>query len=154
MVDIMTAEARSAFMSKVKTKNTKPELKVRKILHAAGLRYRLHRSDLPGSPDIVLPRFRICIFVHGCFWHGHDGCSKAKLPSTRVDFWAEKIKKNRDRDVQSIKNLIKQDWDVEIIWECETKSKKTLLAVLEKRILEKTVSSKEIKKLEPINIIS
>lgn len=100
--------------------NTRPELIVRKALHAAGLRFKLHVRSLPGTPDIVLPRHRCVVFVHGCFWHGH-GCHLFKIPSTRTDFWLEKIGVNRVRDVATTSNLIEGGWRVMAIWECAIK---------------------------------
>lgn len=122
MTDIMTQSERSALMRRVRTKNTTPETKVRRALHAAGFRFRLHRKDLPGTPDIVLPRFKTCVFVHGCFWHGHGGCSKAGVPNTHEAFWTEKISRNKERDSRTKKKLEKAGWNVSVVWECETKS--------------------------------
>lgn len=96
-----------------------PELVVRSYLHRRGLRFRLHRRDLPGRPDIVLPAYRVAILVHGCFWHGHAGCKRASLPKTRVSFWAEKIAANRERDARSIRALEALGWRPLIVWECE-----------------------------------
>src|SRR3954465_2902184 len=98
MVDPLSAEQRSYVMSRVRSRNTAPEVRVRKALHALGFRFRLHRSDLPGSPDIVLPRYRLAIFVHGCFWHRHPGCRRASMPSTRVAYWEEKFCRTIARD--------------------------------------------------------
>lgn len=109
-------------MARFKGKNTKPELLVRRALHAMGYRFRLHRRDLPGSPDIVLPRYRTAIFVHGCFWHHHEGCSVGKLPRTRQEFWSEKFRKNRARDEAVRIELEARGWRVETIWECEAKA--------------------------------
>jgi len=108
-------------MSSVRSKNTKPEIIVRKLLHAMGYRFRLHREDLPGSPDIVLPKYKTVIFVHGCFWHGHEGCPRAKLPKTNVDFWKEKIERNVARDRKDIKCLNALGWKPVVIWSCEVK---------------------------------
>ena len=116
------SEQRSRNMSAIKSKNTKPEIKVRKLLHAMGYRFRLHRKDLPGSPDIVLPKYKTVIFVHGCFWHRHENCKYASTPKTRKEFWESKFKANvkRDKEIQDkIKNL---DWRSVVIWECETKN--------------------------------
>ena len=116
-------EQRSRNMSAIKSKNTKPEIAVRKLLHSMGYRFRLHRKDLPGSPDIVLPKYKTVIFVHGCFWHRHENCKYASTPKTRREFWENKFKSNvkRDKEIQEkIKNL---DWRSVVIWECEIKNK-------------------------------
>ncbi|WP_256326113.1 very short patch repair endonuclease [Sphingomonas sp. NFR15] len=112
---------RSRLMARVKGKDTKPELLVRRALHALGYRFRLHRRELPGRPDIVLPRYRTAIFIHGCFWHRHPECSKASMPKTRVDFWREKFETNIDRDGRNIAALRELGWQVLVVWECETK---------------------------------
>lgn len=121
-MDIYTREKRSELMSRIRTTNTKPEVVVRKTLHRLRYRFRLHRKDLPGNPDIVLPRFQAVIFVHGCFWHHHIGCAKSKLPSTNVQFWTNKILGNVKRDKQVIANLRRSGWRVLVVWECETKN--------------------------------
>ena len=116
------SEQRSRNMSAIKSKNTKPEIKVRKLLHSMGYRFRLHSKDLPGSPDIVLPKYKTFIFVHGCFWHRHENCKYASTPKTRKEFWNKKFEENikRDSEIQDkIKNL---DWKSVVIWECETKN--------------------------------
>lgn len=114
-------------MSRVGNKNTKPELLVRRILHRAGYRFRLHRSDLPGSPDVVLPRWRTAVFVHGCFWHGHEGCRRSKLPSTRTDFWQTKVERNQERDGIAKKALERLGYKVVTLWECELKNEAGIL---------------------------
>ena len=108
-------------MSRISGEDTKPEITVRKILHAMGYRYRLHVRRLPGNPDIVLSRHRKVIFVHGCFWHGHPGCPRSKRPSTNVDFWNAKIDANIRRDERVVRELVSEGWMVLIVWECETK---------------------------------
>lgn len=108
-------------MMGIRGKNTKPEIVIRKTLFAAGFRFRLHRSDLPGRPDIVLPGKRIVIFVHGCFWHMHEGCKNARLPSTRPDFWREKLERNVERDRRNVNMLLGLGWRVLIVWECATR---------------------------------
>ena len=116
------SEQRSRNMSAIKSKNTKPEIKVRKILHSMGYRFRLHRKDLPGSPDIVLPKYKTVIFVHGCFWHRHENCKYASNPKTRKEFWENKFKTNvkRDKEIQEkIKNI---GWKSVVIWECEVRN--------------------------------
>ena len=120
-------------MARFKGKDTKPELLVRRALHAMGYRFRLHRRDLPGSPDIVLPRHLTIIFVHGCFWHQHEGCAVGKLPRTRQNFWSEKFTKNRERDAKVKAALEASGWRVLTIWECQAKASTLpgLLATLE-----------------------
>ena len=116
------SEQRSRNMSSIKSKNTKPEIKVRKVLHSMGYRFRLHRKDLPGSPDIVLPKYKTVIFVHGCFWHRHENCKYASNPKTRKEFWENKFKTNvkRDKEIQEkIKNI---GWKSVVIWECEVRN--------------------------------
>lgn len=117
MVDVLTPEQRRLNMSRIKATNTKPELFVRKALHALGYRFRLHRCDLPGCPDIVLPKYRVVIFVHGCFWHGHE-CPMFKLPTTRAAFWQKKIDQNQRRDKRVQAELIRSHWRVLTVWEC------------------------------------
>lgn len=119
MADIFSPAKRSEVMSRIRGRDTVPELVVRSYLHRRGLRFRLHRRDLPGRPDIVLPAYRVAILVHGCFWHGHAGCKRASLPKTRVSFWAEKIAANRERDARSIRALEALGWRPLIVWECE-----------------------------------
>lgn len=108
-------------MSRVAGRNTKPEMQVRRALHAAGMRFRLHRSDLAGTPDIVLPKYRLVVFVHGCFWHRHPGCRKAGMPKSRQDFWASKFSRNMERDQANYEVLQRQGWGVVVLWECEVK---------------------------------
>ena len=122
MADIVTPEVRSRMMSRIRSKDTLHEVKIRKALHAGGFRYRLHRRDLPGKPDITLPRYRATIFVHGCFWHGHD-CHLFRWPTTRPEFWADKIGKNKQRDRQVRTVLRGSAWRCLIIWECALKGK-------------------------------
>lgn len=117
-------------MSRVTGKNTKPEILVRKTLHSMGFRYRLHVRNLPGKPDIVLPRHKKVIFVHGCFWHGHENCRRSKRPGTNKKFWNEKIDYNIDRDIKSINSLKDMGWKVLTIWQCETKNFELLKAKL------------------------
>jgi DNA mismatch endonuclease (patch repair protein) len=123
-------DERRALMGRIKGANTKPELVVRRILHAMGRRFRLHRKDLPGRPDIVLPRFRTAIFVHGCFWHRHSGCRGATTPKTREEFWRSKFEANVARDSASETALAIAGWRVVVIWECETKDAAKLEARL------------------------
>ena len=115
-------EAVSLRMKRVKQRDTAPELFVRRLLFSKGYRYRLHNQKLPGRPDIVFPRRRKVIFVHGCFWHNHQGCRRSTLPKTRTAYWRDKIQKNRDRDAHVITTLQQLGWCVYIVWECEVKS--------------------------------
>ena len=112
--------ARSALMSRVRCKNTKPELVVRREVHALGYRFRLHRSDLPGTPDLVFPRLHKVVFVHGCFWHRHEGCSRTTTPTTRAAYWQRKFEQNVQRDRRNVTMLEALGWKVLVIWECET----------------------------------
>jgi DNA mismatch endonuclease (patch repair protein) len=126
MTDVYSQEKRSAVMRRVKAKDTKPELKVRRILTALGARYRLHRKDLPGTPDIVLPGRRLALFVHGCFWHGHDCARGARVPKANRDYWLAKVGRNRARDVASRGALAALGWRVETLWECDLKDAEAL----------------------------
>jgi DNA mismatch endonuclease (patch repair protein) len=108
-------------MARVRDRNTKPELAVRRLLHSLGYRFRLHRDDLPGRPDIVLPRYKKAIFVHGCFWHGH-GCRSGQLPKSRLEFWAPKIEENRARDARNFDDLRRAGWSIGVVWECQTRN--------------------------------
>lgn len=118
-MDKITKERRSWNMSKIKSKDTKPELKVRKILYKLGYRFRLHRKDLPGKPDIVLPKYKTAIFVNGCFWHRHDNCIEASRPKTNSEFWENKITKTVERDLKKHQLLRDDNWKVIVFWECE-----------------------------------
>lgn len=124
--------ARSAQMALVRSRDTKPEMRVRKALHAAGLRYRLHDSRLPGTPDLVFPSRRIALFVHGCFWHRHPGCAAARLPKTRQEFWTAKLAGNVGRDERQRVALEALGWTVLVIWECETKRPEQLTDLAER----------------------
>lgn len=131
MTDLLSPEQRSNLMSRIRGKNTKPEMIVRSWLHKHGFRFRLHRKDLPGKPDIVLPKYKTVIFVHGCFWHRHEGCKRATTPKTRTGYWEEKFRKNRDRDLSKSDALNALGWKVLVVWECETKNRATLESVLQ-----------------------
>ena len=120
-MDRLDPARRSANMAKVRGKNTGPELLVRRIAHAMGLRFRLHRSDLPGSPDLVLPRHKLVVFVHGCFWHRHEGCRRASVPATRQEFWDGKFAATVERDRRNLTVLEQSGWKVLTLWECELK---------------------------------
>lgn len=121
MVDIVSPAKRSIMMSGIRGKNTKPEIIVRKLLFSAGYRYRLYRKDLPGTPDIVLPKYRCAIFVNGCFWHGHDNCPLFRLPKSNTDFWRTKIGDNISRDHEKYNSLLANGWRIVIVWECALK---------------------------------
>jgi DNA mismatch endonuclease (patch repair protein) len=129
MTDVHSKEIRSFNMSKIKGKDTKPELLVRKFLHRKGFRYRIHAKDLPGKPDIVLPKYKTIIFVHGCFWHGHEGCKYYVIPKTKSDWWLNKINSTIAKDATNKEFLTSNGWNVIEIWECElgkTQREKTL----------------------------
>ena len=125
-MDTLTKEKRSWNMSKIRSKNTKPEIAVRSKLHKAGYRFRLHVKGLPGKPDIVLPKHNTIIFINGCFWHRHKGCKYAYKPKTRVDFWNEKLNRNIKRQDEVIKELRGLEWKVLVIWECEVGNEKLI----------------------------
>jgi len=135
MADVHTQAQRSYNMSQIKGKNTKPEMLVRRFLHAQGLRYKLHDKTMPGKPDLVLPKYRTVIFIHGCFWHGHKNCRYFVVPKTRTDWWLNKINTNQANDLKYQKDLKKQGWKVITVWECSLKPGKlesTLLSLLNK----------------------
>lgn len=131
-MDTLSKDARKRVMQANKSKGTSPEMRVRKALHALGMRFRLHRKDLPGKPDLVLRRWNLCIFVHGCFWHQHPDCSLASRPKSNQDYWEPKLRRNKERDKLHQIALEKLGWDVEVIWECETRRSDAL----ERRIRE------------------
>jgi len=118
-MDVVDSATRSRMMSGIRSKDTKPEMTVRKYLHAKGFRYRLHTRDLPGSPDLVLPKYRTAIFVHGCFWHRHPGCRYTTTPASNVERWAQKFKANTERDARKQAALEEAGWRVIVVWECE-----------------------------------
>lgn len=124
--DVFDRETRSAVMRRVKGRDTSPELKVRRALTRLGARYRLHRKDLPGSPDVVMPGRRLVLFVHGCFWHGHDCARGARTPKANRDYWLGKVARNRARDERARAELAAEGWRVETIWECELKHEAAL----------------------------
>jgi DNA mismatch endonuclease, patch repair protein len=125
-MDRLSPERRSWLMSRVGNKNTTAEVRVRRAVHFRGFRYRLHRRHLPGTPDLTFPRHRIAVFVHGCFWHRHVGCSKSIDPKTRVDYWQNKFAGNVERDRRAVAELEGLGWRVHVIWECETKDEQML----------------------------
>jgi len=118
MVDVMSPAVRSALMSRIRAKNTTPEVIVRRQLWARGFRFRLHTNALPGKPDLVLPKWKASVFVHGCFWHRHAGCPLFRLPKTRADFWDAKLSANRQRDLAAVRSLLDMNWRVAVVWEC------------------------------------
>jgi DNA mismatch endonuclease (patch repair protein) len=122
MSDIYEANKRSEIMSKISGKETKPEILVRTYLFSQGLRFRKNVKNLPGSPDIVLPKYNTVIFIHGCFWHGHEGCKRSKLPETNKKFWKNKINATKNRDLRNVAKLEKMGWKVIIIWQCSLKN--------------------------------
>lgn len=132
MTDTLSPSARSALMSRIRGKDTKPEILVRSLLHRMGLRFRLHRRDLPGSPDIVLPRHGAVVFVHGCFWHRHPRCKGATTPKWRVKFWRDKFAGNVERDKRNRRDLRRLGWKVLVVWECEMKKPQKLESKLGK----------------------
>ena len=119
-MDIVSKQTRSRLMSAVRQRDTKPEMVVRRMVHGMGYRYRLHVAELPGSPDLVFPRLKKVIFVHGCFWHRHR-CKKATTPATRTEFWMDKFEKNKKRDRKNVQRLRQMGWQVLVVWECQTK---------------------------------
>ena len=129
-MDKLDTERRSRNMSKVRGKDTAPELRVRRVAHRMGLRFRLHRKDLPGKPDLVMPKHRLAVFVHGCFWHRHEGCGRASTPSTRADFWQAKFDANVARDRRQIAALERLGWRVVVLWECESRDEVAIAARL------------------------
>lgn len=124
MADVHNKAIRSYNMSQIKGKNTKPEMLVRRFLHARGFRYKLHDKSLPGKPDLVLPKYKTAIFIHGCFWHGHEGCRYFVVPKTRTEWWLNKIKGNNANDHKAQDALVAQGWTVIVIWECDLKPNK------------------------------
>jgi DNA mismatch endonuclease, patch repair protein len=118
MADVVDKATRSRMMAGIRGVNTAPEIDLRRALHAAGFRYRIHAKELPGKPDLVFPRFGAVVFVHGCFWHRHAGCKWATTPSTNAAFWEEKLNRNVERDARNIDRLRKLDWRVAVVWEC------------------------------------
>lgn len=126
MVDSLDQAARSAVMARIRSKNTGPEMTVRKLVFAAGYRYRLHVRKLPGSPDLVFPSRKKIIFVHGCFWHRHDNCASSRIPKSRADFWSEKLNGNKARDERNHEALLQLGWQILVVWECELGNLATL----------------------------
>ena len=121
MVDIVSPEVRSRIMARIKSKGMKPEMQVRRLLHGLGYRYRLHRADLPGRPDLVFPSRRKVVFVNGCFWHKHVDCPRVRIPATNRDYWLTKLERNRARDERNLTLLLENGWMVFTVWECQLK---------------------------------
>lgn len=130
MADVHTKETRSYNMSRIKAKDTKPELQVRKYLHSKGFRYKLHDKTLPGRPDIVLPKYKTVIFIHGCFWHGHNACKYYVVPKTKTEWWLDKINGNIANDTRAVTALQQAGWRVITVWECELKGGKVTQTLL------------------------
>ena len=126
MTDIVDSKRRSELMAGIRRRDTAPELAVRRIAHRMGLRFRLHRKDLPGRPDLVFPRHRLVVFIHGCFWHRHEGCRYASTPKSRIAFWMEKFAANVARDARQVAALRALRWRVLVIWECESRHNATV----------------------------
>jgi DNA mismatch endonuclease (patch repair protein) len=143
MTDVVSPEKRSSMMSGIRGKNTRPEVLVRKAIFAEGLRFRIHRKDLPGNPDIVLPGKKVLIFVHGCFWHQHKECRYAKMPASNIEFWQKKLNLNSARDRKIQEELTRLGWRVLVVWECATRDR-SVLEVLG-YVIRKWVDGNEIK---------
>ena len=132
MTDVFSKEKRSWIMSRVRGRDTKPEIVVRSFVHRMGFRFRIHRRDLPGNPDIVLPRHGKVIFVHGCFWHGHKRCQRSKRPTTNKGFWNKKLDENIERDKRFQRKLRLMGWKVLVLWQCEVRKPEKMLRKLER----------------------
>jgi DNA mismatch endonuclease, patch repair protein len=134
MIDKISSDRRSANMAQIKSKNTKPEYMVRRLAHSLGYRFRLHRKDLPGKPDLAFPSRKAVIFVHGCFWHVHPdpNCKDARAPKSRLEYWGPKLARNIARDAEHLSSLAERGWSSLVIWECETRDAKALAARLRK----------------------
>lgn len=128
-MDVVSSSKRSEMMSGIKGRNTRPEIQIRRFLHSKGFRFRLHRKELPGSPDIVLPKYNACIFVHGCFWHRHENCRYTTTPATRSEFWRAKFAANVERDRRNLSSLLFSGWRVLIVWECGLRERADLCGI-------------------------
>jgi len=137
-MDTVSSRQRSWIMSRVRGKNTSPELAVRRVAHALGFRFRLHRPDLPGTPDLVFPKLKTAVFVNGCFWHRHSGCSRARMPKSRLDYWKPKLTRNAHRDRRVKAELTHLGWRTVVIWECETADLERLASLINSRLLSQT----------------
>ena len=129
-MDTRTEEERSRIMAAVHSKDTAPELLVRRFLWSKGMRYRVHLNNLPGTPDIAVRRYKMAIFVHGCFWHGHEGCSRGRLPKSRLDYWSTKIDANRSRDATVEAELNREGWRQLVVWECQIRTQRAAATAL------------------------
>lgn len=140
MADVHEPEVRSYNMSQIKSKDTKPEILVRKFLHANGFRFRIHDKKLPGKPDIVLKKYKAIIFIHGCFWHGHEGCKYFVVPKTRTQWWLDKIARNKTKDNETDRILQENGWRIITIWECELKknNRQKTLEILIQNLLQQS----------------
>lgn len=158
MTDVFSREKRSAVMSRIRSKDTKPEVFVRRLLFASGFRYRLYSAKLHGHPDVVLPKWRVAVFVNGCFWHAHEGCPRAARPSDHAGFWAAKLRRNKERDAENRRILIGEGWRVLVVWECACRKRTalTLQALMARFIHEETASYGEIgrKEVDEVRISS
>jgi DNA mismatch endonuclease, patch repair protein len=134
MSDMVTKRQRSENMRKIKSKNTQPELIVRKLMYSMGYRYRLYKKDLPGKPDLVLKKYKTALFINGCFWHQHKNCKRATQPKTNRHYWNEKLIRNQERDKENYRRLEEIGWKVVIIWECETKDSQKLKEIIKDRV--------------------
>ncbi|QPK62428.1 DNA mismatch endonuclease Vsr [Methylomonas sp. LL1] len=144
MSDTLSPEERSERMSRVRNKDSIPEMKLRRLVHGLGYRYRLHVGKLPGKPDLVFPGRRSVIFMHGCFWHRHPGCKLARLPKSKLDFWVEKLEGNKQRDITHQKQLWELGWRVLVIWECEMDDLETVSLRVKEFLDTEQVNSNEI----------
>jgi DNA mismatch endonuclease, patch repair protein len=133
-MDVVSPARRSAMMARIQSRNTRPEMAVRQTAHRLGYRFRLHRRDLPGSPDLVFPRRKKIVFVHGCFWHSHEACKFACTPKSNIEFWKSKLAKNAERDARVKGELEFMGWDVLVIWECETVDENFIISRLQEHI--------------------
>jgi DNA mismatch endonuclease, patch repair protein len=140
-MDRLSKQHRSWNMSRIRGRDTKPEMAVRSLLHRMGFRFRLHAEDLPGRPDILLPKHQAAVFVHGCFWHRHKGCRFAYLPKSRTAFWTQKFKENVERDRNTHAALSRLGWNVIVVWECELRDEETLAERLESELADTSVVS-------------
>ena len=138
MADHLSREQRSWNMARIRSGNTKPELALRSMLHRNGFRFRLHTRDLPGKPDIVLPKYRTVVLLHGCFWHGHPDCKRANVPKSNKDYWTQKIGRNIARDKENERDLNTQGWQVIRVWECELRNAEEVMARITKSLVDRT----------------